>query len=476
MVRLGLVNQIILAAPSAIVGAAITDGRVFLAAFAITVIEIVAAILIAWTSGIIVGVVAGSSNTLAAATAPVLSSIFAIPLIIVYPLLMAWLGIGPVSKIVFGVLSGFFPIALNTIDGVRAIERRYLAFARSIGATTWQTYTRIIFPLALPSIVSGLRVGTGLVVIGVIVTEMLASLGGVGFLISYHRTLFNTGHVYFGIALALTMAVAVNVGLTWLDRRVGLWRILERTDGWRMAEWMVGVDTGGTFTDLVAFEPGAGELRTIKVPSVPADPSTAVINALDELFRGGVAPQEIGSLVHGTTVATNAVLESAGVRAGLLITRGFRAVYEARGWVRPDPSELLDTFFRKPASAHPAVAHRGDPRARGLSGDRARAARRAGGARTQHGGSRPRACRRSRSATCSASATARTRSAPPRSSPRRSRAGASRCRRACFRSSANTRASRPPRSTPMWARSWSATWSISISGSRRAASPRRRSS
>ncbi|MET0630130.1 MAG: hydantoinase/oxoprolinase family protein [Xanthobacteraceae bacterium] len=116
-----------------------------------------------------------------------------------------------------------------------------------------------------------------------------------------------------------------------------------------MAEWMVGVDTGGTFTDLVAFEPGAGELRTIKVPSVPADPSTAVINALDELFRGGVAPQEIGSLVHGTTVATNAVLESAGVRAGLLITRGFRAVYEARGWVRPDPSELLDTFFRKPA-------------------------------------------------------------------------------------------------------------------------------
>jgi N-methylhydantoinase A len=112
--------------------------------------------------------------------------------------------------------------------------------------------------------------------------------------------------------------------------------------------WMVGVDTGGTFTDLVAFEPGSGELRTIKVPSVPADPSTAVINALDELFRGGLAPHEIGSLVHGTTVATNAVLESAGVRAGLLITHGFRAVYEARGWVRPDPTELLDTFFRKP--------------------------------------------------------------------------------------------------------------------------------
>jgi N-methylhydantoinase A len=115
-----------------------------------------------------------------------------------------------------------------------------------------------------------------------------------------------------------------------------------------MSQWMVGVDAGGTFTDLIAFERGSGELRTAKVPSVPADPSTAVINALDALFRTGVAPREIVSLVHGTTVATNAVLESAGVRAGLLTTKGFRAVYEARGWVRPDPAELLDPFFRKP--------------------------------------------------------------------------------------------------------------------------------
>jgi NitT/TauT family transport system permease protein len=231
IVRLGLVSQIILAAPSDIVLAAATDGDVFLRAFATTAMEIGAAIVIAWTLGIVVGVFVGSLHTLAAATAPVLSSIFAVPLIILYPLLMAWLGIGPLSKVVFAVLSGFFPIALNTIDGVGAIERRYLVFARSVGATRLQTYARIIFPLALPAMVSGLRVGTGLVVIGVIVTEMLASLGGVGFLISYHRTLFNTGHVYLGMALALVMAVAVNVGLTWLDRRIGLWRMREQSEG-----------------------------------------------------------------------------------------------------------------------------------------------------------------------------------------------------------------------------------------------------
>ena len=187
VVRSGLVSRIILAAPSDIVHAAASDGGVFLRAFATTLAEIGAAIVIAWT-----------------------------------------LGIGSLSKVAFGAFSGFFPIVLNTIDGVRAIEPRYLALARSIGATRLQTHARIVFPLALPAMVSGLRVGTGLVVIGVLVTEMLASLGGVGFLISYHRTLFDTGHVYFGMLLALLLAVAVNIGLTRLDRRIGRWQRREQ--------------------------------------------------------------------------------------------------------------------------------------------------------------------------------------------------------------------------------------------------------
>src|SRR5436190_16988225 len=173
VVRLGLVSPIVLAPPSDIFLAAEKDGSVFLRALVTTLIEIGLAILLAWTIGIGFGLIIGSSHLAAAATAPVLSSIFAIPLIILYPLLMAWLGIGPLSKVVFGVLAGFFPIALNTIDGVRAIDRNYLLFARSIGATRFETHALIVFPLALPAMVSGLRVGTGLVVIGVIVTEML---------------------------------------------------------------------------------------------------------------------------------------------------------------------------------------------------------------------------------------------------------------------------------------------------------------
>ncbi|HZT52578.1 MAG TPA: hydantoinase/oxoprolinase N-terminal domain-containing protein, partial [Stellaceae bacterium] len=115
-----------------------------------------------------------------------------------------------------------------------------------------------------------------------------------------------------------------------------------------MPSWMVGVDTGGTFTDLIAVERDTHAQRLAKVPSVPGDPSAAVRNALQRLLDGGVAPGDITMFVHGTTVATNALLESDGARTGLLITRGFRAVYEARGWSQPRGSDLLDTFYRKP--------------------------------------------------------------------------------------------------------------------------------
>ncbi|MGZ3359013.1 MAG: hydantoinase/oxoprolinase family protein [Xanthobacteraceae bacterium] len=115
-----------------------------------------------------------------------------------------------------------------------------------------------------------------------------------------------------------------------------------------MGVWLVGVDTGGTFTDLIAVEQNTGELRRAKVPSVSSDPSAAVLDAMDKLFAEGIDPADISLFVHGTTVATNALLEGKGVRTGLLITRGFRAVYEARGWSQPRGSDLLDTFYQKP--------------------------------------------------------------------------------------------------------------------------------
>lgn len=115
-----------------------------------------------------------------------------------------------------------------------------------------------------------------------------------------------------------------------------------------MPRWMVGIDTGGTFTDLVAFERDSQEVRVLKVPSTTSDPSNACIVALKELFATGVDAASVSFLVHGTTVATNAMLEGKGVRTGLLITEGFRAVYEAGSSKRPSASRLLDPAYERP--------------------------------------------------------------------------------------------------------------------------------
>jgi NitT/TauT family transport system permease protein len=219
--RAKLVNPIILAPPSDIVAALLVSGREFVHAFQVTILSIVAAAAMAWAIGIGFGLFAGLSPLLYGIFSPLLTGLFAVPLITLYPLFLVWFGIGPGSKIAFAVLTGSIPIALNTMDGVRLIDRGYVRLARSIGASRLQAYLRIYLPLSLPAILSGLRIGTSLVVIGVVVCEMLAAADGLGFWISYNRTLFKTGHVYLGIALAMTSVVLINISLSHLERRLG---------------------------------------------------------------------------------------------------------------------------------------------------------------------------------------------------------------------------------------------------------------
>src|SRR5688572_4919071 len=114
-----------------------------------------------------------------------------------------------------------------------------------------------------------------------------------------------------------------------------------------MSSWMVGVDTGGTFTDLVAFNTASGAVELAKVPSFPPDPCKAVLAGLEELSRRGIVASDISFFAHGTTVGTNALLEKGGACTGLLITRGFRAVFEAQGWIQPTGSDLIDTTYQK---------------------------------------------------------------------------------------------------------------------------------
>jgi N-methylhydantoinase A len=113
--------------------------------------------------------------------------------------------------------------------------------------------------------------------------------------------------------------------------------------------WALGIDTGGTFTDVIAFNFDTGLIQTLKVPSTPADPSQGVLNGVEAFLKAVPSAQakDIEFFAHGTTVAANAVIERKGSRTGLLITKGTRAVYEARMSRQPPPAEMLNPNFSK---------------------------------------------------------------------------------------------------------------------------------
>ena len=107
----------------------------------------------------------------------------------------------------------------------------------------------------------------------------------------------------------------------------------------------VGVDIGGTFTDLVFLTAG-GSALTLKVPSTPDDYSRGIAEGLTLVFKSGdVEGAKISEVIHGTTIATNAILEHQGVNTGLITTEGFRDVLEIRRLRMP---KLYDLTWEKP--------------------------------------------------------------------------------------------------------------------------------
>jgi N-methylhydantoinase A len=120
-----------------------------------------------------------------------------------------------------------------------------------------------------------------------------------------------------------------------------------------MGRYRVAVDTGGTFSDFVHLNEDTGAVSITKVPSTPDDPSRAILQGIEALIAEGVAADSISYFCHGTTVGTNALLEGRGVRTGLLVTQGFRGIYEVAEQARPYGTAIFDVMYDKPAPLVP---------------------------------------------------------------------------------------------------------------------------
>jgi NitT/TauT family transport system permease protein/taurine transport system permease protein len=159
---------------------------------------------------------------------PVFSSLYAVPIVILYPIFTAWFGIGSESKIIFAGVYGFFPVMLSTAAGIRTIDAQLLLAARSMGASLPQQITRVIIPASIPTVLTGLRLGGALTIIGVVVSEMLTSAAGIGYLVTRYRTILDSPHVFGAIVMILLLSIAFDTLARGVERRTMVWQTAGR--------------------------------------------------------------------------------------------------------------------------------------------------------------------------------------------------------------------------------------------------------
>ncbi len=184
----------------------------------ITVRELAAAYTIVVVVGLFVGAAVGSSKLLGDAYMPVLLVLFAIPSIILYPIIFLLMGTEMMPKIVFGVMVGIFRVIFNTTAGLRQVDQIYVTLAQSVGLPRVQTFFKVILPAAAPTILGGLKLGFGYTIIGVIVGELLVVNAGMGFLIDWASFQYFTPELYALILLTMSMGVAGSIVFVRIER------------------------------------------------------------------------------------------------------------------------------------------------------------------------------------------------------------------------------------------------------------------
>lgn len=175
-----------------------------------SVTNLVIGVVIAAVAGVTVGLLVGWSRLLELVVAPVLWTIYSVPKVAFAPLVILALGLGPSSKIFLVFLLGFFPIALNTIEGVRTVDPSQIRAARVFGVTGPGLARKVILPSTLPFILVGLRRAVALGFIGAMLGEFLGGSKGIGHLLKEAAKEFRMDDA---LALVVVMIVVANVGL-----------------------------------------------------------------------------------------------------------------------------------------------------------------------------------------------------------------------------------------------------------------------
>lgn len=183
----------------------------------VTLSEAFLGFLAAFGTSFFLGYFIARSPWLSWLLAPFIAATQAMPVIALAPILVMWFGLGLSSKIIICALIVFFPILVNTVVGLRSIDREILDAARNTGANALQTFFYIEVPLALRTLLGGIRMGLTLSLTGAIVGEFVASDGGLGFLMMLSRTSYDSSMLFAGALTLTVLAILCYLFIGFLD-------------------------------------------------------------------------------------------------------------------------------------------------------------------------------------------------------------------------------------------------------------------
>lgn len=174
--------------------------------------------------GVPLGILAGWYRRFNYFIDPWLNFMNALPRVALLPLIVLWLGISIWSKVAVVFLGAFFTIMINTLYGVRTVDRRLLDVATSFSASQGRVFTTVVLPGSVPFILAGLRLGIGRALIGVIVGELYSANAGIGYMITVAGHTLQTDRLLFGVILLTLMGVVGVELLRQVERRFQKWR------------------------------------------------------------------------------------------------------------------------------------------------------------------------------------------------------------------------------------------------------------
>lgn len=207
------------------IASSLWDNRGLLAENAwVTLREMALGILFALLVGVGFAVAMHRRRVVRDASYPLIIASQTIPILVIAPILTVWFGYGIAPKVVIIALVCFFPVTINALDGLRAVEPEGVKMMRSLDASRWQLFRRVEAPTALPHVFTGVKIAVVIAPIGAVFAEWAGSSAGLGHLIQSDTANFEVARQFATVAVLSAMALAL-MGLTVLaERRVVRWR------------------------------------------------------------------------------------------------------------------------------------------------------------------------------------------------------------------------------------------------------------